>query len=129
MDGLDLINRDPNNINDHLKTGFDDVLAETDGTHSLDCIWKVAYCFFHGCKAFWYNLCTLLCGFFIACFWGIEFAAIAFGHVWCITPCLRVGMIHCNLCQKTLGTWVNCCFAPCCEVFGLIFSNIKIEKR
>nr|XP_011423450.1 caveolin-1 [Crassostrea gigas] len=129
MENLDMVNRDPNNINDHLKTAFDDVLAEVDGTHSIDCIWKASYACFHGCKSCFYNIFTFFCGIWMACFWGLDFAVISFAHVWCVTPTLRMCMIHCNLCQKTFGTWINCCCAPCCEVFSLIFSNIRVEKK
>ncbi|XP_062593265.1 caveolin-1-like [Saccostrea cucullata] len=126
---LDMENRDPNSINDHLKTGFEDVIAETDGTHSSNCVWKASYFCFHGCKSCCYNLFAILIGIFLAIGWGIQFAFIAFAHVWCVTPILRVCMIHCNLCQKTFGTCVNCCCAPFCEVFSLLFSNIRIEKK
>lgn len=113
----------------YFQTAFDDVLAEVDGTHSIDCIWKASYACFHGCKSCCYNIFTFFCGIWIACFWGLDFALISFAHVWCVTPILRMCMIHFNLCQKTFGTWVNCCCAPCCEVFSLIFSNIRVEKR
>lgn len=113
----------------YFQTAFDDVLAEVDGTHSIDCIWKASYACFHGCKSCCYNIFTFFCGIWIACFWGLDFALISFAHVWCVTPVLRMCMIHFNLCQKTFGTWVNCCCAPCCEVFSLIFSNIRVEKR
>nr|XP_022308770.1 caveolin-1-like [Crassostrea virginica] len=126
---LDMEVRDPNNVNDHLKTSFEDVIAEVDGTHSLDCIWRASFFCFDCCKGLCYNIAAFVCGILIAMVWGIQFAGITFAHVWFITPILRVGMIHCNLCQKTFGTAVNCCCAPCCEVFSLLFSNIRIEKK
>lgn len=112
-----------------FQTAFDDVLAEVEGTHSIDCIWKASYACFHGCKSCCYNIFTFFCGICVAIFWGLDFAVIAFAHVWFVTPFLRICMIHCNLCQKTFGTWVNCCCAPCCEVFSLVFSNIRVEKK
>ena len=33
---LDLINRDPNFMNNHVQVMFDDVLAEPEGAHSPD---------------------------------------------------------------------------------------------
>jgi hypothetical protein len=33
---LDLINRDPNGINQHVQVMFDDVLAEPEGVYSKD---------------------------------------------------------------------------------------------
>ena len=35
-DDLDLVNRDPNNMNNYIQVSFDDVLAEPDGAHSAD---------------------------------------------------------------------------------------------
>ncbi len=35
-DDLDLVNRDPNNMNNYIQVSFDDVLAEPEGAHSAD---------------------------------------------------------------------------------------------
>ena len=43
---LDLVNRDPNELNNYIQVDFEDVLAEPSGAHSADCIWKNSYsCF------------------------------------------------------------------------------------
>ena len=61
-DQLDMVNRDPNNLNNFLQVEFDDVLAEQEGTHSADCVWKNSYkCFTCG-KNNAYKIATLLCG-------------------------------------------------------------------
>ncbi len=36
MAEIDLINRDPNSINEFIQVKFDDVLAEPEGAHSAD---------------------------------------------------------------------------------------------
>ena len=33
---VDLVNRDPNNMNQNIQVMFDDVLAEPEGAHSAD---------------------------------------------------------------------------------------------
>jgi hypothetical protein len=33
---MDMINRDPNNINMHIQVSFDDVLAEPENAHSAE---------------------------------------------------------------------------------------------
>ena len=38
---IDLINRDPNKINNFVQVEFDDVLAEPDGAHSA--VWQFMY--------------------------------------------------------------------------------------
>ncbi|KAL8623140.1 hypothetical protein ACOMHN_063360 [Nucella lapillus] len=122
---LDLINRDPNNINDHLKVAFEDVLAEPEGVRSIDCVWSNSF----RCFNFWKNACymlnTLCCGMCVAMYWGCEFAGIAFQHVWCITPYFKVLELNCLCTQKLYGICVHCLLDPCCEAFGLLFGAFK----
>ncbi|XP_076469445.1 caveolin-1-like [Babylonia areolata] len=125
---LDMVNRDPNNINDHLKVAFEDVIAEPDGVHTIDCCWKCSYRSFTWAKTFWYNVLTVCCSCPIACCWGLEFASITFDHVWHYTPCLRVFMIQCGIAQKFFGTCLQCCIGPVCETCGLFFSNIVVKN-
>merc|ERR1712154_498215 len=66
---LDLVNRDPNNISDHIKVAFEDVFAEPEGAHSCDCIWKNSYCCFEFCKRLTYMLLTTFYGICIAMEW------------------------------------------------------------
>ncbi|ESO94516.1 hypothetical protein LOTGIDRAFT_189239 [Lottia gigantea] len=127
MKNLDLVNRDPNNINDHIEVEFEDVVAEPDGAHSIVCVWKASYCCFNFWKNFWYKLATLCCGICIAAEWGCEFASIAFTHVWFITPLFKVLEIECGCLKKFYGMCVHCCLDPCCESLGLVFSAFKKE--
>ena len=61
-DSVDLMNRDPNGMNNFIQVEFDDVLAEPKGTHSSDCVWKNSYkCFTCG-KNLIYKILSLLCG-------------------------------------------------------------------
>merc|ERR1719158_2561363 len=120
MDELDLINRDPNNINDHLKVAFEDILAEPEGVHSMDCVWKLSYCCFDFWKNFCYKLMTLCCGICIAAEWGCEFADIAFVHIWHITPCFKICELNCGCAQKLYGMCCHCCLTPPCEALGSI---------
>jgi len=123
---LDLVNRDPNNLNDHVRVRFDDVLGEPDGAHSIDCVWKLSYLCFNCCKGCAYKLLTLCFGIPIAMAWGCEFAEIVFDHVWAITPCLRVYSIYCGSFQKCYAMCLQCCLAPVFEACGACFSNIKV---
>ena len=44
-DQLDLLNRDPNNMNNFLQVEFDDTLGEPNGTHSSDWYFSmIFYC-------------------------------------------------------------------------------------
>ncbi|XP_076451372.1 caveolin-1-like [Babylonia areolata] len=128
MAGVDMVRRDPNNLNDHLRVSFEDVLAEPDGAHSVDCVWRNSFKCFECGKGFCYKALTLICGLPLALWWGCEFACITFSHVWHVTPCLRVLMINCGCAQKVFGTFMNCCLAPVCEAAGLFFSNIVVKN-
>merc|ERR1712122_391702 len=60
MADIDMNNRDPNNINDHLRVTFEDVLAEPEGIHSMNCVWSNSYKCFNCCKDLCYTIMTLL---------------------------------------------------------------------
>ena len=90
MADIDLVNRDPNNMNNYIQVSFDDVLAEPEGAHSADCIWKNAFKCFNCGMALWYKILTYCCGICIALGWGCAFAEVAFGAIWCFTPMMRL---------------------------------------
>ncbi|XP_022302671.2 caveolin-3-like isoform X1 [Crassostrea virginica] len=122
----DMVNRDPNNLNSHLGTlFFDDVIGEPDGTHSIDCVWKLSRACFEFWKGCCYKINTLCCGCCIAMHWGCEFAYIAFAHIWYITPMFKVLEINCSVCQRLYSMCINCCMTPVCEAFGGIFHHFK----
>lgn len=104
---------------------FDEVIAEPDGTHSLDCVWKLS----NTCFECWKNLCykflTLCCGCCVAGEWGCEFAYIAFCHVWLVTPFLKILEINCGVCRRFYSLLVGCCLTPCFEACGGVFHHCK----
>lgn len=113
---------------DYRQVGFEDVLAEPAGAHSIDCVWKASHVCFTCGKNCCYNILTTLCGIFIALYWGCEFAMITFSMVWCITPFLRLFSITMGCLQKYFGTCITCCLAPICETCGLAFTRITVSK-
>jgi len=125
MAELDLVNRDPNNLNGHLKVTFEEVLGEPEGVHSIDCVWKLSYT----CFNLWLNLCykisTLCCGICIAMEWGCEFAYTAFYHIWCISPMLKLCEINCGICKRCFTTCMNCLMEPVCTACGALFIHFK----
>ncbi|ESO83672.1 hypothetical protein LOTGIDRAFT_222526 [Lottia gigantea] len=127
MQNLDLVNRDPNNINDHIGVQFEDVIAEPDGAHSFECCWTCTRLCFNCSKNCCYKFLTLICALPFSLCWGCMFAVITFEHVWHITPCLRNWMINMGCLQKFFGTYVNCCLAPICEAIGLACSTIIVR--
>ncbi|KAK7496223.1 hypothetical protein BaRGS_00012633 [Batillaria attramentaria] len=126
---VDLVNRDPNSINDHVQVAFEDIIAEPDGAHSPDCVWKLAHTCFSCSRNVCYSIAAIFCGCPLAICWGCEFAGLAFNHVWLYTPCYRAFVMDCGMCQKFFGTCLQCCFGPICETCGLFFSNIVVKKH
>ncbi|XP_033745494.1 caveolin-1-like [Pecten maximus] len=125
---LDMECRDPNALNSNVQVAFDDVIAEPEGAHSIDCVWKNSYWCFNCGKNCCYKFMTFLCGICIALYWGCEFAMIAFDMIWCVTPMMRVHAIYCGCAQKFFGACVNCFLTPICETTGLMFSKITVKN-
>jgi len=126
---VDLVNRDPFDLNDHVKVLFEDVLAEPEGAHSIECVWYNSHSCFNCYKKCCYKFMTLCCALPIAMCWGCEFAMITFQHVWYVTPCMRMFMINCGCLQKCWGNCVQCFMQPVCEACSYCLSNIRVDKQ
>ena len=67
-ESLDMVNRDPNGVNSYIQFSFEDVLAEPEGAHSCECLWRNAYkCFTGGlscCYMILSGIFGLPCGSF-----------------------------------------------------------------
>ena len=55
MSELDLINRDPHDMNNYIQVNFDDVLGEPEGAHAAECVWQNAFKCFNLGKNFSYK--------------------------------------------------------------------------
>nr|QOK99930.1 caveolin 3 [Sparus aurata] len=111
---IDLINRDPKQINeDVVKVEFEDVIAEPDGTHSLDGVWKLSYTTFtvssmvlpHPVCSLWHprSLCS----------WGFLFACISFCHIWAVVPCIKSCLIE----SQCISRIYSLCIQTFCDPF------------
>ncbi|XP_064631972.1 caveolin-3-like [Lineus longissimus] len=128
-EGLDMDDRDPNNINDHVKVLFEDVFGEPEGAHSIDCVWRNSYKCFTGGKRICYIVLTTICALPLALCWGCSFACLAFEHIWQFAPCLKTLNINIGFFQKILTIFVKCCLDPLCESCGLMFSKIAVRNQ
>ncbi|KAL3852820.1 hypothetical protein ACJMK2_016435 [Sinanodonta woodiana] len=125
----DLMNRDPNDLNNHIKVCFEDCIAEPEGVRSIDCVWRNSYMCFNCGKNLCYKILTTCCGICIAFCWGCDFACTAFDHIWFLTPCMREFSICVGVWQKSFGTIINCCCVPICEACGMCFSKIHVTNK
>ena len=118
-------NRDPNNINDHIKVDFYSVLAEPPtGPQSMDCTWECSEIFFNCCLGCWYKIFSLLCGICVAIYWGCIFAPVVFRNVWMFTPLRHMFWVACGSCCKKLCTLcTRGSVKPCLRACGHLFIN------
>ena len=61
---VDLINRDPNGMNNFIQVEFEDVLSEPNGAHSADCVWRNSFKCFECGKNCCYKFLSFFCGIF-----------------------------------------------------------------
>ncbi|XP_067929150.1 caveolin-3-like [Watersipora subatra] len=124
---IDLVNRDPNDLNGDLHVLFEDMIGEPDGAHSADCVWSCAFKVFTGSKKICYLLLTTICAVPMALFWGCTIACVTFNHIWHVTPCYKIMQINLLCCQRFISLFINTFMAPCVEVNALIFSKIHVK--
>ncbi|XP_020789898.1 caveolin-1-like [Boleophthalmus pectinirostris] len=127
---IDLINRDPNQINqDVVKVEFEDVIAEPYGTHSLDGVWKASYTTFTVTKYWCYRLLTALLGVPLSLLWGALFAFLSFFHIWAVVPCTRSCLIEFQCLGQMYSLVLHTFLDPLFEALGKIFSKVKVALR
>ncbi|XP_063283584.1 caveolin-3 [Pelobates fuscus] len=127
---IDLVDRDPKKINeDVVKVEFEDVIAEPQGTHSFDGVWKASYTTFTLTKYWCYRILSAVIGVPLAIIWGILFALISFCHIWTVMPCVKSYLIEIQCVGKTFSLCVHTFCDPLFEALGKIFSSIRVSMQ
>ncbi|CAL8353248.1 unnamed protein product [Boreogadus saida] len=127
---IDLINRDPKQINeDVVKVEFEDVIAEPDGTHSLDGVWKLSYTTFTVSKYWCYRILSAIFGIPVALLWGFLFACISFCHIWTVMPCIKSCLIESQCISRIYSLCIQTFCDPFFEALGKIFSSVRVALR
>ncbi|XP_035242843.1 caveolin-3 [Anguilla anguilla] len=127
---IDLINRDPKLINeDVVKVDFEDVIAEPDGTHSLDGVWKASYTTFTVSKYWCYRILSAIFGIPVSLLWGFLFACISFCHIWAVMPCIKCCLIENQCLSRMYSICVHTFCDPLFEALGKVFSTIRVALR
>ncbi|MEQ2310948.1 hypothetical protein AMECASPLE_014557 [Ameca splendens] len=89
-----LINsRDPRGINDCLKVGFEDVIAEPPSVRSGDRIWIWSNAFFEVSRVWIYRIVTVLLAIPVSVISGLLFAILNCFHIWMVRPCIQCVLI------------------------------------
>ncbi|XP_061496035.1 caveolin-1 isoform X1 [Rhineura floridana] len=127
---IDLVNRDPKHLNDDVvKIDFEDVIAEPEGTHSFDGIWKASFTTFTVTKYWFYRLLSAIFGIPMALIWGIYFAILSFLHIWAVVPCIRSYLIEIQCIGRVYSICIHTFCDPLYEAIGKIFSSIRATVR
>uniref|UniRef100_A0A673AI01 Caveolin n=1 Tax=Sphaeramia orbicularis TaxID=375764 RepID=A0A673AI01_9TELE len=127
---IDLTNRDPKEINqDVVKVDFEDVIAEPDGTHSLDGVWKASYTTFTVSKYWCYRILTAILGIPFSLLWGFVFACLSFCHIWAVVPCIKSSLIELQCLSQLYSLVIHTFFDPLFVALGKIFSSITVALR
>ncbi|XP_071350892.1 caveolin-3-like [Trachinotus anak] len=127
---VDLINRDPKQINeDVVKVNFEDVIAEPVGTHSLDGVWKASYTTFTVSKYCCYRCLTAVLGIPLSLLWGLLFACLSFCHIWAVVPCIKSCVIESQCLSRLYSQVIHTFIGPFFEAMGKMYSGVKVVLR
>ncbi|KAM8891432.1 caveolin-2 isoform 1-T1 [Spinachia spinachia] len=81
--------RDPHDMNAHLKVGFDDVIAEPASAHSFDKVWVGSHAAFELVKFLLYRVLSALLAVPAAFILGLVFAVLSCIHIWLVMPAIQ----------------------------------------
>ncbi|XP_032456149.1 caveolin-3-like isoform X2 [Nasonia vitripennis] len=126
---VDLEDRDPHRLNQHLQVIWEEVVGEPDGIRSPECAWRLSGHCFRLSRGCCYVLLSVLVAPIIALCLGLTFACLAFEHIWCIGPCLRVWRITCSATRNFCTALVQSVVRPCTDSLGYFFYNIRVLNQ
>ncbi|XP_050461097.1 caveolin-3-like isoform X1 [Cataglyphis hispanica] len=129
MGAAELEDRDPNNLNQHLQVMWDDVIGEPEGIRSPECGWRLSGHCFRLSRGCCYVLLSVLVAPVLALCFGFMFACLAFQHIWCVAPCLRVWKITCAAMRNFLAAVTHAIVRPVMESMGYLCHNIRIFNQ
>ncbi|XP_068129740.1 uncharacterized protein [Hyperolius riggenbachi] len=112
-----------------LQIDFEDVIAEPEGTHSFDGIWKASFTTFTVTKYWFYRLLSAIFGIPLALVWGIYFAILSFLHIWAVVPCIKSYLIEIQCISRVYSICIHTFCDPLFEAIGKVFSFVRITVR
>ncbi|XP_058799286.1 caveolin-3-like [Phymastichus coffea] len=126
---VELENRDPRHLNQHLQVIWEEVIGEPGGIRSPECAWCLSIQCFRISRGCCYTLLSIFVAPLFALCLGLSFACLAFEHIWCIAPCLRIWRINCFAAKNFWNSFVQTVVHPCTESCGYLFYNIRILNQ
>ncbi|XP_060517391.1 caveolin-2-like [Cylas formicarius] len=124
---VDLEDRDPRNLSQHIQVSWSDIFGEPGSIRSPECAWSVSQHCFKLSRNVVYICFTVLCAPVVSCIMGACFACISFQYIWCLNPCLRLWKISCGATRNFVKGVTNGIVIPCAEACGYVLSQIRVR--
>ncbi|KAG8577564.1 hypothetical protein GDO81_010221 [Engystomops pustulosus] len=119
--------RDPHDLNAHLKVSFEDVIAEPDTTHSFDKVWICSTAVFEISKYLIYKVLTTLLAIPLAFVIGLLFAILSCLHIWVVMPFVRTCLMVLPSVQAVWRGITDSIVAPLYASMGRCFSSVSVR--
>jgi len=126
--GLNTYDRDEKMINGQVHIMFDDVIAEPDGSHSFENVWRGNFIIFHYTKLWVYSFLTAIFGWPISFICGIVFAIVSAINNFVLTPFFKLFTLVFFWIGKFWGTMFREICYPIFDSFGRCFANIRYTR-
>ncbi|XP_044213180.1 caveolin-2 [Thunnus albacares] len=119
--------RDPNDINAHLKVGFEDVIAEPLSSHSFDRVWIGSHAVFELIKFIFYRLLTTLLAVPMAFILGLVFGVLSCIHIWLVMPVVQSLLMLLPSVQVVWRSLTDMFITPLFYSMGKSLSSIQVK--
>ncbi|TDH09842.1 hypothetical protein EPR50_G00091640 [Perca flavescens] len=120
--------RDPNDINAHLKVGFEDIIAEPISTHSFDKVWIGSHAAFELVKFIFYRLLTTLLAVPMAFILGLVFGVLSCIHIWLVMPVIQSLMMLLPSVQVVWRSLTDMFITPLFHSMGKSLSSVQVKS-
>ncbi|XP_072025550.1 caveolin-3-like [Amphiura filiformis] len=120
---LDMNDRDPNELNEHVKNSWPELFGEPEGVYSFERIWMCSYKTYFYTKLWCYKIISAICAVPAAFCWGVYFACMSFMYIWYLTPCVKAYLVQLNFASNLFQVCLKSFCNPLWESCALIFSK------
>lgn len=120
--------RDPHDINAHLKVGFEDVIAEPVSAHSFDRVWIGSHAAFELVKFLFYRLLSTLLAVPLAFVLGLLFGLLSCIHIWLVMPLMQSFLMLVPPVQLVWRSLTDLFVTPLFQSVGKILSSIQVKR-
>ncbi|RXN19137.1 caveolin-2-like protein [Labeo rohita] len=119
--------RDPKDINAHLKVGFEDIIAEPISAHSFDRVWIGSHAVFELVKYIFYRILTTFLAIPMAFIVGIVFGILSCIHIWVVMPVIHSCMMTLPSIHVIWTSLMDMFIGPFFLSIGRCLSSINIK--